>query len=59
MLGMFKLLTQARIPKNPGESLLDIFQKILYLARPENIREVWVQGEKVHDKNLMSATKGV
>lgn len=52
-------LSQARIPKNPGESLLDIFQKILYLARPENIREVWVQGEKVHDKNLMSATKGV
>ena len=37
-------LSQARIPKNPGESLLDIFQKILYLARPENIREVWVQG---------------
>ncbi len=31
-----------------NESLHDIFQKIMYLTRPENIREVWVQGEKVH-----------
>ncbi|MGX7245209.1 guanine deaminase [Enterococcus quebecensis] len=34
------------------EPLMDIFQKILYLSRPENIREVWVQGRKVHDKNM-------
>lgn len=33
------------------EPLMDIFQKILYLSRPENIEEVWVQGRKVHDKN--------
>lgn len=30
--------------------LHDVFQKIMYLARPENIREVWVQGEKVHSR---------
>lgn len=35
---------------NPDENLDDIFQKILYLTRPENIREVWVQGEKVHER---------
>ena len=32
------------------EDLENIFQKIVYLARPENIREVWVQGEKVHER---------
>lgn len=32
------------------ESLIDTFQKIMYLTRPEHIREVWVQGEKVHSK---------
>ncbi|AST94096.1 guanine deaminase [Sutcliffiella cohnii] len=32
------------------EELLDIFQKMLYHARPENIREVWVQGKKVHKR---------
>lgn len=39
----------ARLPLfDPSESLLDIFQKIMYLTRPENIIEVWVQGEKIH-----------
>ncbi|MGX7139782.1 guanine deaminase [Enterococcus silesiacus] len=33
------------------EPLLTIFQKILYLTRPESIDEVWIQGKKVHDKN--------
>ncbi|MFC5468153.1 guanine deaminase [Cohnella suwonensis] len=33
-----------------SEPLHDIFQKIMYLARPEHIREVWVQGEKVHSR---------
>lgn len=33
------------------EELLDVFQKIMYLVRPENIREVWVQGEKVHSND--------
>ncbi|UNK19396.1 guanine deaminase [Paenibacillus sp. N3/727] len=33
-----------------NEDLQDIFQKIMYLARPEHIREVWVQGEKVHSR---------
>lgn len=33
------------------EPLMTIFQKILYLSRPENIDEVWIQGRKVHDKN--------
>lgn len=36
---------------NKKENLLDIFQKVMYLTRPENIREVWVQGEKVHSRN--------
>ncbi|MFP7473059.1 guanine deaminase [Niallia taxi] len=35
---------------NSEEELDDIFQKILYLVRPENIKEVWVQGEKVHSR---------
>lgn len=43
------MIPSARIPiYDANEALLDIFQKMLYLARPENIREVWVQGEKVH-----------
>lgn len=33
-----------------NEDLYDIFQKIMYLSRPENIREVWIQGEKVHSR---------
>ncbi|OEG21806.1 guanine deaminase [Enterococcus ureilyticus] len=32
------------------EPLMAIFQKLLYLSRPDNIVEVWVQGRKVHDK---------
>lgn len=32
------------------EDLKDVFQKIMYLVRPENIIEVWVQGEKVHSR---------
>ncbi|WNS75758.1 guanine deaminase [Bacillus sp. DTU_2020_1000418_1_SI_GHA_SEK_038] len=41
----------AKIPLfDENEELIDIFQKIMYLARPENIREVWVQGEKVHSR---------
>ncbi|PZL70657.1 guanine deaminase [Enterococcus plantarum] len=35
------------------EPLLSIFQKILYLSRPEHIHEVWIQGKKVHDRNRM------
>ncbi|KQL35981.1 guanine deaminase [Psychrobacillus sp. FJAT-21963] len=43
------LLPSARLPIfNSNEDLNDVFQKIMYLVRPENIREVWVQGEKVH-----------
>jgi len=39
----------AKLPiYDKNEPLQDSFQKIMYLARPENIREVWVQGEKVH-----------
>ncbi|MBV7505401.1 guanine deaminase [Bacillus sp. sid0103] len=33
-----------------NEDLHDIFQKIMYLVNPENIREVWVQGVKVHSR---------
>ncbi len=42
-------IESARIPLfDADEPLLDIFQKIMYLARPQNIRSVWVQGELVH-----------
>ncbi|MFB5089282.1 guanine deaminase [Psychrobacillus sp. PGGUH221] len=45
------LLPSARLPIfNSNEDLIDVFQKIMYLVRPENIREVWVQGEKVHSR---------
>jgi guanine deaminase len=41
----------AKLPiYSENEDLHDIFQKIMYLVRPENICEVWVQGEKVHSR---------
>ncbi|WP_107949644.1 guanine deaminase [Lysinibacillus parviboronicapiens] len=44
-------LSSAKLPIfNDHEDLSDIFQKIMYLVRPENIREVWVQGSKVHER---------
>lgn len=33
-----------------NENLDDVFQKMMYLVKPEHIREVWVQGEKVHSR---------
>lgn len=33
-----------------NEDLHDVFQKMMYLVRPENILEVWVQGERVHSR---------
>ncbi|KKO54015.1 guanine deaminase [Paenibacillus sp. DMB20] len=35
---------------NENEDLHDVFQKIMYLVRPEHIREVWVQGNQVHTR---------
>ncbi|WP_438349639.1 guanine deaminase [Paenibacillus sp. FA6] len=44
-------VSSAKLPiYQTNEDLHDVFQKIMYLARPENIREVWVQGEKVHSR---------
>lgn len=44
-------LPSAKLPIfDDKEALEDVFQKILYLVRPENIREVWVQGEQVHSR---------
>lgn len=44
-------LPTARLPIfEDNENLHDVFQKIMYLVRPEHIREVWVQGEKVHTR---------
>ncbi|WP_223070250.1 guanine deaminase [Paenibacillus caui] len=44
-------LPSAKLPIfNENEDLNDVFQKIMYLTRPEHIREVWVQGEKVHSR---------
>ena len=41
----------AKLPiYHANEDLHDKFQKILYLVTPENIREVWVQGVKVHSR---------
>ena len=31
-------------------SMEDLLHKILFLSRPDNIREVWVQGECVHKR---------
>ena len=33
-----------------GISMENLLHKIVYLSRPENIREVWVQGECVHKR---------
>ena len=44
-------LPSAKLPIfDENEDLHGIFEKIMYLARPENIREVWVQGMKVHSR---------
>jgi guanine deaminase len=41
--------TTAKLPIfSETEALVDIFQKMLYLAQPANICEVWIQGRKVH-----------
>ncbi|MEH7123629.1 guanine deaminase [Bacillus sp. JJ1773] len=45
-------LASAKLPIfDANEDLMDVFQKVIYLTRPENIREVWVQGEKVHSRS--------
>lgn len=45
-------IASAKLPiYDKNEELIDIFQKIMYLVRPENIREVWVQGTKVHERS--------
>ena len=39
----------AKLPLFDAEiSMKDLLHKILFLSRPENIREVWVQGDCVH-----------
>ncbi|KOP79957.1 chlorohydrolase [Bacillus sp. FJAT-21945] len=44
-------VASAKLPiYSANEDLFDVFHKIMYLVRPENIREVWVQGEKVHSR---------
>ncbi|WP_153731486.1 guanine deaminase [Sporosarcina obsidiansis] len=45
------LVPTARLPLFDNEiELTDLFQKMLYLVRPENIQDVWVQGELVHSR---------
>ena len=45
------IVATAKLPiYTENEDLHDVFQKIMYLVRPENICEVWVQGEKVHSR---------
>lgn len=44
-------LPSAKLPIfNENENMDDVFQKMMYLVRPEHIREVWVQGERVHSR---------
>lgn len=44
-------LPSAKLPIfSMNEDLHDVFQKIMYLARPEHIRQVWVQGVMVHSR---------
>lgn len=40
----------AKLPifSSRNQDLYDVFQKIMYHTRPENIREVWVRGMNVH-----------
>lgn len=46
-------VTTAKIPHyDVAEPEINLFEKIMYLARPENIREVWVQGKKVHSRSI-------
>ncbi|MDQ1147433.1 guanine deaminase [Bacillus sp. SORGH_AS 510] len=46
-------VSTAKLPIfDPNEDLYNTFQKIMYNVRPENIREVWVQGEKVHSRKM-------
>ena len=41
----------AKLPLfDDGISMENLLHKILFLSRPENIREVWVQGECVHKR---------
>jgi len=41
----------AKLPLfDEGISMEDLLHKILFLSRPENIREVWVQGDCVHKR---------
>jgi len=41
----------AKLPLfDAGIPMDDLLHKILFLSRPENIREVWVQGERVHTR---------
>lgn len=41
----------AKLPLFDAEiSMEDLLHKILFLSRPENIREVWVQGDCVHKR---------
>lgn len=44
------LIPSAKLPLF-NERLDEVFEKIMYLSRPENIREVWVQGNLVHKRN--------
>lgn len=45
-----QILTTEQLPIfSENESLQSIFQKLVYLARPEDIQEVWVQGKQVHN----------
>ncbi|MDW0110570.1 guanine deaminase [Sporosarcina aquimarina] len=44
-------IATAKLPLfDTAEPLLDVFQKMMYLVRPENIRDVWVQGQHVHSR---------
>lgn len=44
-------MPSARLPIFGVEpNLKEVFEKIMFLAHPENIREVWVQGELVHKR---------
>lgn len=44
-------IPSAKLPIfDENEDLQDVFQKMMYLVRPENILEVWVQGEQVHTR---------
>ena len=47
------LREQLSDPTLPMDHKMDIIDRIIYLATPENVRQTWVQGALVHDRSTL------